>query len=135
MIRFITNDREVVMNVQATKHCQSVIISLLSCYSRGAGYKEFLTVRFSDQIAINILFIITYCLHALRVTSGKRNIEKTWLFDLNNPFPFPFPNPVIRAWVTGAQNKPGQNEGSQRFHFFTSFCSVLFPVIRFNSHT
>lgn len=23
--------------------------------------------------------------HAVRVVSGKRNIAKTWLFDLNNP--------------------------------------------------
>ena len=41
----------------------------------------------------------------------------------------------MRTWVTGAQNKPGQDEGDQRFHFFASFCSVLFPVIRFKSHT
>lgn len=41
----------------------------------------------------------------------------------------------MRTWVTASQNKAGEDEDGQRFHFFASFCSVLFPVIRFKSHT
>lgn len=31
----------------------------------------------------------------------------------------------MRTWVTTSQNKAGEDEGGQRFHFFTSFCLVF----------
>lgn len=35
----------------------------------------------------------------------------------------------MRTWVTASQNKAGEDEDGQRFHFFTSFCSVKFELI------